>query len=170
MLETFWHAICRCTWKHLNSSILKENSNLFTLLQDSCLFFGSWFSCYDTQLHNHRWHHITHIFNAVLEDGNLSIWTCSTGLLPQNELSEHGSAGSPSGRRKLGRTCRGEVSLQCVSPCESAAPPSGWKPCHSVCTYRASHLKERMRSGQTEVLSRLERLRTIWYFNNNCNF
>ena len=66
--------------------------------------------------------------------------TYSDVLLPQSELSERGSAGSPSGRKKQGRTCRGEVSLPCVSPCESAAPPSGWKPCRSVSTCRASHL------------------------------
>lgn len=75
--------------------------------------------------------------------------TCVPALLPPNELSECENAGSPSGRRRRGRTCRGEVSLRCASPCESAAPPSGWKLCRSVSICTVSHLKEsqRFRSG-----------------------
>lgn len=46
-------------------------------------------------------------------------------LLPRNEPVERGSAGSPSGRRRQGRKCRGEASRRCASPCESATPPSG---------------------------------------------
>lgn len=88
------------------------------------------------------------IFYTIFEVVNRSVrvfhfHTCSDVLLPQSELSERGSAGSPSGRKKQGRTCRGEVSLQCVSPCESAAPPSGWKPCRNVSTCRAFHLMRR---------------------------
>lgn len=48
-----------------------------------------------------------------------------TVLSPPSVLSERGSEGCLFERRMLGRICRGEVSLRCVSPCESAAPPSG---------------------------------------------
>lgn len=77
--------------------------------------------------------------------------------LPQSEPSEHESAGCPSVRRTLGRTCRGEVSLPCVSPCESAAPPSGWKPCCNGCTYRVFHLNSRRDNGfKQELVGDLE--------------
>lgn len=79
-----------------------------------------------------------------------TLQSSSLCLSPQNEPSGRESASSLAGRKRLDRTCRGEASRQCVLPCESAAPPSGWRPCRSACTWRASRLSEGKRDKVRE--------------------